>query len=75
MQPKNDIAGNDKKNVIRICSACHRIIDKRETLDRIEACAKECSSVKFSHGLCPTCFQSEMAKIEEYKFEKTKLHC
>lgn len=72
MKPKNDVAGNDKKNVIRICSSCHRIIDKRQTLARIEACAKECTGVRFSHGLCPKCFHSEMAKIEADTFEKTK---
>lgn len=75
MKPQRVIAGNDRKNVIRICSACHRIIDKRETLARIEACAKECSGVKFSHGFCPTCFQLEMAKIKAYPFEKVKLNC
>ena len=75
MELQRDIAGNDRKNVIRICSVCHRIIDKRETLARIEACAKECSGVKFSHGLCPTCFKLEMAKIKTYPFEKAKLNC
>jgi hypothetical protein len=75
MKVQRVIAGNDRKNVIRICSVCHRIIDKQEALARIEACAKEYSGMKFSHGLCPTCFQLEMVKIEAYPFEKVKLDC
>lgn len=62
-------AGN-MQCVIRICSACHQIINEQETLTRIEASAKDHTGIKFSHGLCPTCFQLEMAKVEAYEFEE-----
>lgn len=58
------------QGVILICSACHKIIDKKKTLTQIEAYAKEYTGIKFSHGLCAKCFKLEMAKIEEYAFEK-----
>jgi len=50
--------------VICVCCVCHHVIDERETLDRIEDCARKYAGVKFSHGLCPSCFKSEMAKIK-----------
>lgn len=62
----------DKKDVILICSACHRIIDEKKTLAQIEAYAKIYTGIKFSHDLCPKCFKLEMAKIEPYVVGKPK---
>lgn len=58
------------KGVIHICAVCHQIIDEKKALTQLKAYAKECTGVKFSHGLCPRCFRLEMAKREEYALEK-----
>jgi hypothetical protein len=64
----------ERKGVIQICSVCHRIINAKQTLAQLEAYAKEYSGVEFSHGLCPKCYQAEMAKVEAYAFGKPVVH-
>jgi|GEM_PF-2326546 len=60
----------ERKGLICICSVCHEIIDERDTLTRIKAYAKEYGGVEFSHGLCPKCLKSEMAKVEKFPVEE-----
>ena len=59
-----------RKGVIQICCVCHRVIHARQALARLEAYAKACTGVEFSHGLCSQCYQGEMAKVEAYLNEK-----
>lgn len=63
---------NERKGLICICSVCHKVIDEQETLARIESYAKEYGGVEFSHGLCPKCLKSEMAKIEAFQLEEPR---
>ena len=64
---------NEMKGLIHVCSVCHKVIDEQETLARIESYAKEYGGVEFSHGLCPKCLKSEMAKIEAFQVEDPRL--
>ncbi|BBO67910.1 hypothetical protein DSCA_18400 [Desulfosarcina alkanivorans] len=56
----------EKKGVIQICCVCHRLINAKQALAQLEGYAKDCTGVEFSHGLCPKCYQEEMAKVEAF---------
>lgn len=58
--------------VIHICSVCHKVIDEKKTLTRLEAYAREYEGVVFSHGLCPECFKSEMINVEAFPVDEPK---
>jgi hypothetical protein len=57
---------SEMQGLIRICAACHKVIDENETLTRIEAYAQTSMGVRFSHGFCAQCFKKELAKIDAY---------
>jgi len=54
------------QGLIRICMHCHRILDDRETWQRLEEYLEEHSDATFSHGLCPDCLE------EHYPRKKKK---
>jgi hypothetical protein len=60
----------DRKGIIQVCCVCHRIINEKQALAQLEAYAKKCTGVEFSHGLCSQCYQVEMAKVNAYTFGK-----
>ena len=43
--------------VIPICSHCKRIRVEHASWQEIETYIGECLGMRFSHGICPTCFQ------------------
>ena len=56
----------ERKGVIQICCVCHRVLNGSQALAQLQACAKACTGVEFSHGLCSQCYQVEMAKVDAY---------
>ena len=54
------------KRMIPICSVCRQVQDEKESWSRIEVYFKKQWDVDFSHGLCPKCYQNEMAKLKRY---------
>lgn len=55
--------------IIPVCSICKKMRDDTESWIRIEEYFKNNWDVDFSHGYCPDCFKSEMAKINALKSE------
>jgi PAS domain-containing protein len=53
------------RRMITICSICKEIRDEKETWLRIESYFKKHWDIDFSHGICPKCFKTEMAKLRE----------
>jgi two-component system CheB/CheR fusion protein len=53
------------KGVIPICSCCKKIRDDKESWQQLEKYITEHSEALFSHGLCPECYEKEMAKIKD----------
>ncbi|MFO7606692.1 MAG: hypothetical protein R6W72_10370 [Desulfurivibrionaceae bacterium] len=51
------------RRMIPICSVCHEIRDEGEAWNRIEDYFKEHWDLDFSHGLCPKCYEIEIAKL------------
>lgn len=43
--------------ILPICSYCHKIRDKNDNWNRIEAYISEHSESDFSHGICPECME------------------
>ena len=64
IEEKEEIYG-----VINVCCVCHRVINEKETLNRIEDYARKYAGIKFSHGLCARCFKLEMAKMKAHIVE------
>jgi hypothetical protein len=50
------------EGIIPICMYCKQIRDDKEAWHRVEDYISTHSEAKFSHGICPTCFEKTMAK-------------
>jgi DNA-binding response OmpR family regulator len=46
-----------------ICSYCNKIRDEDNTWERVETYVSKHSEASFSHGICPECYQKEMAPM------------
>jgi DNA-binding NtrC family response regulator len=52
------------QGILPICSYCHKIRDDQNYWQRVEAYVADHSAARFSHGICPDCWQSRV--VEEY---------
>ena len=52
------------KQLIPICAYCHKIHTAEDYWQRFEIYIKQQTGSEFSHGMCPECFQAEMAKLK-----------
>ena len=54
------------QGLLPICSYCHRIRDDKNYWQRVEGYISAHSEARFSHGICPDCFETvikpELAK-------------
>jgi GAF domain-containing protein len=55
------------EGLLPICAQCKQIRDDDHTWVPIEDYLKRHAPVTFTHGLCPACFQSSMAKLDTIK--------
>jgi hypothetical protein len=53
------------EGIIPICSWCNKIRDDKESWHQMESYIASHSEAKFSHGVCPECYEKEMLKIME----------
>jgi PAS domain S-box-containing protein len=53
------------EGIIPICSYCHKIRDDVQVWQQMEHYISEHSQASFSHGVCPECFQKQMAEIKK----------
>lgn len=51
------------RGIIPICSYCRQIRDDKGIWDKIEAYITEHTDSKFSHGICPDCYKTELDKL------------
>ena len=51
------------KELIPICCYCHQINHDEDYWQRFEVYIQEHTGSRFSHGVCPECYQKEMAKL------------
>jgi len=57
------------EGMIPICSYCHKIRDEKETWSQLEKYISEHSEAKFTHGVCPDCFDKLAAGIKPKEHE------
>ena len=51
--------------LLPICSYCKRIRGDENYWERVESYITEHTDAKFSHGICPECYDTVMAQIDE----------
>ena len=52
------------KQLIPICAYCHKIHTAKDYWQRFESYIEQQTGSEFSHGICPECFEGEMAKLK-----------
>ncbi len=55
------------RGLIPICAVCKKIEADDGAWEQIEAYLQANSDAQFSHGYCPSCFDDEIKKIEEFE--------
>ena len=53
------------EGIITICAYCKKIRDDQDIWNAVEKYIAVHPGAQFSHGLCPSCYEREMGKIEE----------
>ena len=54
---------------ITVCADCHKIRIRKHAWEAIEMYLSDRCPVEFSHGLCPECFDHEMAAIKGHSMK------
>jgi PAS domain-containing protein len=52
------------RGIVPICSYCKKIRDDTGYWNQVEKYVSDHSDAKFSHGICPACFEKEMKEIK-----------
>lgn len=52
------------RGIVPICSYCKKIRDDKGYWNQVEKYVSDHTEAKFSHGICPACFEKEMRDIE-----------
>lgn len=60
------------QGIIPICATCKKIRDDDGYWQQVEQYIGEHSGAKFSHGMCPDCYQTFKGELEEYKKNNKK---
>lgn len=55
------------EGIIPICSYCKKIRDDQNSWQQLETYISQHSEAMFSHGICPDCFETQMANIRSMK--------
>ena len=53
------------EGIIPICSYCKKIRDDQDSWHQLEKYITAHSEARFSHGICPSCFEEQMMKMDE----------
>lgn len=51
--------------LLPICATFHKIRDDKGYWNRIDRYIQDNSEVRFSHGICPDCFEKQMEELEK----------
>lgn len=52
------------REIIPICAYCKRVRDDNDFWERVETYINERTGSRFSHGVCPECFEEELRKVD-----------
>jgi sigma-B regulation protein RsbU (phosphoserine phosphatase) len=51
------------KQLIPICSYCHKVRDERNYWERVETYIQKETGSQFSHGACPECYGKQIEQL------------
>jgi hypothetical protein len=51
------------KDLIPMCMYCHQVRNDSDYWERVESYIHSQTGTKFSHGICPQCYEAEMAAL------------
>jgi len=60
------------QGLLPICSYCKKIRDDKNYWQKVENYFSERTTVQFSHGICPTCYEEVMTKFAARKKEASE---
>jgi DNA-binding response OmpR family regulator len=55
------------EGIIPICMYCKKIRDDHDSWQQLETYITEHSEALFSHGMCPQCYENQMAELDKMK--------
>jgi len=55
------------QGLLPICSYCKKIRDEKNYWQRVDNYLSEHTDVRFSHGICPDCYQNAMAEVRQLR--------
>ena len=58
------------EGIIPICAYCKKIRDDQQSWNQLEEYISNHSEAKFSHGICPDCFEKEMVSLKKFMREE-----
>jgi sensor histidine kinase YesM len=53
------------RGILPICSYCKKVRDDKGYWNQVEQYVSDHTDAKFSHGICPSCYEKEMKKLDE----------
>jgi len=59
------------QGLLPICAYCKKIRDDQNYWDQVETYISRHADVRFSHGICPTCFAEHVGELDEVVAKKT----
>lgn len=54
------------KDIIPICCYCHKVRNDSDYWERVEIYIKERTGSRFSHGVCPECFDHQLNLLSDF---------
>jgi hypothetical protein len=54
------------RGIIPICAYCHKIRNDKEMWEGLERYIHQHSEAKFSHSICPECYEEEVRKLDDF---------
>jgi hypothetical protein len=54
------------RGIIPICAYCHKIRNDKEMWEGLERYIHQHSEAKFSHSICPECYEEEVKKLDDF---------
>lgn len=53
------------QDLIPMCSYCQKVRDEDDYWERVDTYIKARTGTRFSHGICPTCYDDQMKALQE----------
>ncbi len=57
------------RDIIPMCTYCHKIRDDGDYWERVETYIKDRTGSRFSHGICPECLTEQLKILDDLVVE------